>query len=75
MLLESRTLKNSDLSIANNIDLWDRQFKKGVLASEVFSGASGDDIDFSNFNTLSTSAAVQMAACLPHYDQNFTVFA
>ena len=95
LLLESRTLKNSGLTITNNVDLWDSQQKTGVSVSEVFSGVRSSEIDFSNFNVMSSSSvartgagfaavaeignlsgsvAAQMAAWLPHYDQNFAVF-
>ena len=95
LLLESRTLKNSGLTITNNVDLWDSQQKTGISVSEVFSGVRSSEIDFSNFNVMSSSSvartgagfaavaeignlsgsvAAQMAAWLPHYDQNFAVF-
>ena len=96
LMLESRVLKNSDMTFVNNIDVWDPKFKKGIMASELFVAGRDDDIDFSNFTAtttsaagkagagfvavadignLSGSAAAQMAAWLPGYDNNFAVFA
>lgn len=95
LLLESRTMLNSGMTFSNNVDVWDPQFKKGMLVSDLFSGHNGD-IDFSalnviagtatansgagfeavaNIGSLPGSVAAQMAAWLPTYSDNFTVFA
>ena len=96
LMLESRVLKNSDMTFVNNIDVWDQKFEKGIKASELFLARSDGEIDFSNFTATATSvagkagagfvavadignlsgtAAAQMAAWLPGYDNNFAVFA
>ncbi|MBC7505254.1 MAG: hypothetical protein H7267_05965 [Sandarakinorhabdus sp.] len=50
------------MGFTNNVDVWDPQFKKGALMSELFSGADDGDTDFSNFNLIATSAAGRSGA-------------
>ena len=62
LMLEHRLHKSSGLTYANNVDLWDPKFKKGVLASEIFANPGDGDIDFSNLNTIAGSAAGRAGA-------------
>lgn len=62
LLLESRTLPNSGLTMTNNIDLWDPQFKKGVAVADIFAPHGDGEIDFSSLNVLATSVAARAGA-------------
>ncbi|MBC7504645.1 MAG: right-handed parallel beta-helix repeat-containing protein [Sandarakinorhabdus sp.] len=62
LILEHRTLKDTDMVFSNNIDVWDSKFKKGILVSELFASGSDDNLDFSNLNVISTSAAGRAGA-------------
>ena len=62
LMLEHRILKSTGMVFANNIDVWDPQFKKGVLASEIFSNAGDGELDFSNLNTITGSVAGRAGA-------------
>lgn len=94
MILEHREAKNSDMTFAGNVDVWDLKHKRGVAVESLFATREAGTIDFSSFNaieaanpgragfvavanigSLSGSAAAQIAAWLPSYDQQFAVFA
>ncbi|KAB7647865.1 right-handed parallel beta-helix repeat-containing protein [Polymorphobacter fuscus] len=62
LMLEHRTLKNSDMVFSNNIDVWDSQFKKGVAVADLFAPANNGDLDFSDLDVIGTSAAAQSGA-------------
>jgi nitrous oxidase accessory protein NosD len=58
LLLTSRTAPNTNVTFADNIDLWDRAQKVGLADIALFSAAPGSqDIDFSSLDVRANSVA------------------
>ncbi len=62
LILEHRIFLSTGVSYANNIDVWDPQFKKGVAIADLFAAPSGGAIDFDRLNVLGSSAAAASGA-------------
>ena len=60
LLLQSRTMANTNVAFANNIDLWDKTQKRGISDADLFPDENAGEIDFSRLNVASTSQAATM---------------
>ncbi len=57
LLLNNKPTTSSNVTLKNNIDVWDAGYKKGIAASALFADSDHNTLDFSQFNPLANSVA------------------
>ncbi|MEY2883786.1 MAG: hypothetical protein RL490_1510 [Pseudomonadota bacterium] len=62
LILEHRIQTNQNMQFANNVDVWDSQFRTGIAVSSLFENRGAGEIDFSRLGVLSGSAAANAGA-------------
>lgn len=62
LILEHRILGNQNVQFANNVDVWDPQFRTGIAVSSLFETRGAGEIDFSRLGAQAGSVAAMAGA-------------
>lgn len=62
LILEHRILGNQNMQFANNVDVWDPQFRTGIAVSSLFETRGTGEIDFSRLGVQAGSIAATAGA-------------